>query len=69
MTRLPWYIGVYLRAKPASGRNLLLGHSALLGGQEPRPGLACHGLREAEIRTVASLGIFVASTGRLATLD
>jgi hypothetical protein len=67
LTGLP--IGVDLLAKLAPGGNLLLGHSGLPGSQKPRPRLACHGLREAEVRTVAGLGILVASATGLATLD
>ena len=62
-------IGVDLLAKLAPGGNLLLSHSGLLGSQKPRPRFACHGLREAEVRTVAGIGILVASATSLATLD
>ncbi len=56
-------------AEPTPGRNLLLGHRGLLGGQKPRPRLTCHGLSQAEVRTVAGVGVFVAGAARLATLN
>jgi hypothetical protein len=62
-------IGVDTFAKFAPGRNLLLGHSGLLGGQKPRTRLACYGLSQAVVRTVASLGIPSAGAARLAALD
>jgi len=56
-------------AKLASGRDLLLGHSGALGGEKARPSLAFHRLSQAEIGTVAGLGIMGASAARLAALD
>jgi hypothetical protein len=56
-------------AKLASGRDLLLGQSGPLGGEKARPSLAFHRLSQAEIGTVAGLGIMGASAARLAALD
>ena len=56
-----------MSAKLASRSDLLPRHRSLLLGQKPRPGLASHGLSQAVIRTVASLGVVGASAARLTT--
>jgi hypothetical protein len=55
--------------KLAPGCDLLLGHSSLLVSQKPRPRLAFHGLSQAVIGTVASLGIISASAASLTAFD
>jgi hypothetical protein len=62
-------IGVDLLAKLASGRDLLLGYSGLLGRQKPRVRFARNGLSQAVVGTMAGLGIFAASATRFAALD
>ena len=62
-------IGVDLLAKLASGRDLLLGHSGLLGGQKPRVRFARNGLSQTVVGAMAGIRIFAAGATRFATLD
>jgi hypothetical protein len=58
-----------MSAKLAAGIDLLLGQMGLFGGEEARSRLACHGMREAVIRTVTSLGVLRTSAPWFAALD
>src|ERR1019366_8320707 len=60
-------VGIDMSAKLASGVDLLPCHRGLRLGQKPRAGLACDGLSQAVIRTVAGLGVVGASAARLTT--
>ncbi|MEO7649594.1 MAG: hypothetical protein ABIZ80_03945 [Bryobacteraceae bacterium] len=60
---------VDLGTKLVTGINLLTGHIGLFGSEETRVRLAFHSAREAEVRTVTSLGVMRASATRLAAFD
>jgi hypothetical protein len=60
---------VYTAAKLAARINLLPDQISLFRRQEARVRLASHGMREAVVRAVASLGVLSTSATRLAALD
>ena len=73
MTVRPFFaslpIVVHMGAEFTASINLLPDNAGLFGGEEARACLPLHGMREAEVRTVASLGVLRASATRLAALD